>query len=602
MNRKRRRTEAKLGQTSSQLFQRGNALYGQRKIDEAVATYRQAISIKPDYVEAHYNLGVALYRQRKFDEAIAAYSQAISIKPGLSEAHYNLGVVLSDQGKLDEAAAAYRQAISIKPDYAEAHSNLGSALALLGKLDEAVAACRQAIGIKPDYAEAYNNLGGALRDQGRVDEAVAMCRRAIGIRPDHAVIRSNLLFSLNYMADQTPEMLYAAHKAWDKAHAPALAGSDLCFPNPADLDRRLRIGYVSPDFREHSMSFFVAPLLASHDSSAVETVCYADVAREDHVTRQLRALADRWVNIRGLDTGAVVQQIRADKIDVLVDLAGHTNNNRLSVFARKPAPVQFTWLGYLNTTGLSAIDYRITDPVADPAGAENFHSETLVWLPRCFVCYRPPDQVGPVIPPPFRRLSHITFGSFNNIAKVGPQVVALWAHLLLAVPGSRLLLKTNALSSPAVRERIARMFAEKGIVNDRLTLEGWTKSPGHLDHYGRVDIALDPFPYNGGVTTCETLWMGVPVVTLRGDRPSARIGASLLDAVKLADLIADHPQAYVAIASALAHDENRLEALRAGMRERVRASSLCDAEGFAREMEAAYRRAWRARCVRLAGG
>jgi protein O-GlcNAc transferase len=218
-----------------------------------------------------------------------------------------------------------------------------------------------------------------------------------------------------------------------------------------------------------------------------------------------------------LDTGAVVQQIRADKIDVLVDLAGHTNNNRLSVFARKPAPVQFTWLGYLNTTGLSAIDYRITDPVADPAGAENFHSETLVWLPRCFVCYRPPDQVGPVTPPPFRRLSHITFGSFNNIAKVGPQVVALWAHLLLAVPGSRLLLKTNALSSPAVRERIARMFAEKGIVNDRLTLEGWTKSPGHLDHYGRVDIALDPFPYNGGVTTCETLWMGVPVVTLRGD-------------------------------------------------------------------------------------
>src|SRR6516225_409716 len=365
----------------------GDALMGQGKFGEAVAACRQAIGIKPDLAEAHSNLGNALFGQHKLEEAVAAYRQAISIKPDFAEAHSNLGNALSGQGNLDEAIAACRRAIGIKPDFAKAHSNLGSALAAQGKLDEAVAAYRRAIGIRPDLAEAHSNLGNALFGQHKLGEAVAAYRQAIGIRPDFAGAHSNLLLCLNYDDKLTNDHLFAAHREWDERYGER-APTFTTYDNDRNATRRLRIGYLSPDFRQHSVAYFVEPLLRGHDRQKVEVFCYAEMTWPDSVTTRLQGLADHWLVTVGLSDQRLAERIRCDGIDILVDVAGHTGNRLLVVFARKPAPVQVTWLGYPNTTGLKALDYRLVDAVTDPVGeADVWASETLVRLEDGFVCY-----------------------------------------------------------------------------------------------------------------------------------------------------------------------------------------------------------------------
>ena len=365
----------------------GTALQQAKRADDAAMAYEKALALKPDLAEVHSNLGIALKEQGKLDEAVARYEQALACKPDFAEAHSNLGTVLKDQGKLDEAVACYRRALVLKPDFAEAHSNLGNALEDQGKLDEAVAAYRQAIGIKPDLAEAHSNLGNALKDQGKLDEAVAAYRQAIGIKPDYAEAHSNLLFSLNYGDKSTAYHLFAAHREWDERYGRQVS-RPTAYANVREAARRLKIGYVSPDFRAHSVAYFVEPLLKGHDRQAVEVFCYAEVKRPDTVTAHLQGLADHWLATVGLSDEELAERIRADGIDILVDLAGHTANNRLRVFARKPAPVQVTWLGYPNTTGLEAIDYRLVDAVTDPFGeADAWASETLVRLEGGFLCY-----------------------------------------------------------------------------------------------------------------------------------------------------------------------------------------------------------------------
>jgi protein O-GlcNAc transferase len=575
----------------------GNALAAQGELDEAITAFRQAIRIKPNYAQAHSNLGNALNDQGKLDEAVAACRQAISIKPDLAEAHSNLGVALNDQGKLDEAVAAYHQAIRIKPDYAGAHSNLGNALKDQGKLDEAVAAYHQAIRIMPDYAGAYSNLGNALLNQGKLDEAVAAYRQAIRIKPDLAQAHSNLLFSLSYDDKSTADQLFAAHREWNEQHGRQVS-RPTAYSNDREMGRRLKIGYISPDFRDHSVAYFVEPLLKGHDRQAVEVFCYAEVKRRDAVTANLQTLADHWLVTVGLSDEELAERTRTDGIDILVDLAGHTGENRLLVFARKPAPVQVTWLGYPNTTGLKAIDYRLVDAVTDPVGeADARASETLVRLEGGFLCYGGLKDAPEPIVPPCLKTGTVTFGSFNNPAKVSAATFDAWATLLSRLPQARLLLKGTPFADAATRALFLARFGERGVAAERVELEAFLPgTAAHLAAYHRVDIALDPFPYNGTTTTCEALLMGVPVVTLRGDRHSGRVAASLLSQIGLTNLIANSVEEYVETALALAGNPGRLADLRRALRPRMAASRLCDGQAFARKMEAAYRTMWRHWC------
>ena len=575
------------------LYNLGNLLAGQGRADEAVAAYRRAVAIDPGFPPAYVNLGNALLLQGKADEAVAAYRHALASHPGFAEAYYNLARALKDQGKTDAAAAAYRQALDIDPGNAPALNGLGMALKAQGKLAEAATAYRRALDIDPDFSEASNNLGNALVEQGRINDAIASYRRALAVKPGDAEVHSNLLLSLNYLADMPPKEVFEAHLEWGKAHGAPPPASERPLPSPARQDERLRVGYVSPDFRTHSVAYFLEPLLAAHDSAAFEVFCYPCDRRADATTRRLRRAAAHWHPIAGLSDDDALRLIREDGIDILVDVAGHTANNRLPLLARKPAPLQFAWLGYPNTTGLPAIDYRLTDADADPAGAENLHSEALIRLETGFLCYGG-DKAAPHIGPfPCLQRGYVTFASFNNLSKVGAEVVAAWSRILQGVAHSRLLLKGKALADGETRHAYGEMFAGHGIGPERLDLHGYMDHRNdHLGLYGMADFALDPFPYNGTATTCEALWMGVPVVSLSGERHAGRVGTSILNRLGLPELAATTVDEYVETAVGLAGRVDKLAELRRGLRARLKTSPLGDAAAFAGAVEAAYWWAW----------
>jgi predicted O-linked N-acetylglucosamine transferase (SPINDLY family) len=585
---------ANLGVAYSNL---GVMLMNQNMCDKAAAAFDQAIRFKPDHAEAHYNLGNVRKIQGKLDAAAAAYSEALRINPNLAEAYSNLGNTLAERGKFEESIAAHRRAVAIKPDSAEVHYNLGNALKDQGRLDDAASAYGHAINLNPEYAAAYANLGIVLMTQGRLDEALAAYRRAITLKPDDAITYSNMLVCLNYDDRQTPDQLFVAHRDWNERYGGCRPRTN-AYANSRDPERRLRVGYVSPDFRMHSVAYFLAPLFESRSRQAVEVFCYADVNRPDAVTAYLRGLADHWVSTVGMPDDALAERIRADCIDILVDLAGHTAFNRLDVFTSKPAPVQVTWLGYPNTTGLRAIDYRLVDNVTDPPGAaDTFVSEKLLRLPGAFLCYGGPIDAPAPSAPPCLKTGGITFGSFNNPAKLSPPTLDVWAQLLTRLPDARLLLKGKPFADEATCAYFVRRLNERGVAPERVRLVGWLPdSAAHLALYEEIDIALDPFPYNGTTTTCEALWMGVPVVTLRGERHSARVGASLLEHAGLADFVAGSADDYIRIAMALAANPAGLHDLRRTLRQRVMGSPLCDGRDFAGRMERAYRTIWLGWC------
>ena len=572
----------------------GAALSALGRHDEAAAAYRDAVRLKPDLAQAHYNLGTALDALRQPDGAAVAYRAAIAVDPGLVEAHSNLGNILSAQGHLDEAIACFRRALKLAPERAGLHYNLANALNNRGALEEAAAAYRAAIALKPDHADARANLAIVLMSQGRIDAADAEFRRALTLAPDNAYIRSNWLFCLNYKTDVSAEDIFAAHRDWETHLAPTPTAVHANNRTPA---RRLRIGYVSPDLRMHSVAYFIEPLLQAHDRRAVEVTCYAEVAKPDRVTARLETLADRWVSTVGMSDDELAARIETDAIDILIDCAGHTAHNRLKVFARKPAPVQATWLGYPNSTGLGAIDYRLVDAVTDPPGAADaLASEDLLRLSTGFLCYSG-DAPEPV-PQPCLTAGRVTFGSFNNPAKLSPTTLDAWAALLARLPDARLLLKGKPFADAATRDLYRERLAARGVAPARVELIGWTKaSAHHLKLYERVDIALDPFPYNGTTTTCEALWMGVPVIALKGNRHSGRVGASLLTHIGADEWIAETTEDYVTRAVRLATDPSQLKMLRKTLRARVAASPLCDRVAFARAMETAHREMWQAWCA-----
>ncbi|MDH3585247.1 MAG: hypothetical protein OER86_13635, partial [Phycisphaerae bacterium] len=436
-------------------------------------------------------------------------------------------------------------------------------------------------------------------EQTRLEEAADAHRRGMAEGTYGPAGRSNMLLCLNYLSSGTPQETFEAHREWAKQHAASEREQPPKFSNTPEPNRRLRIGYVSPDFRAHSVNYFFEPLLRAHDSSEVEVFCYANVRQADHVTARVQSRADHWRNLLGADDLEAAERIRRDEIDVLIDLAGHTAGHRLGVFSRRPAPVQVTYLGYPNTTGLGTIDYRITDDLADPPGKDDrWYSEALVRLPACFLCYQPPDEAPDISPPPCRERGYITFASFNNLAKVSPQVIQAWARILERVAGAKLMLKGKPLDDAGTRARFLDRFAERGIGPDRLELVGWVEGNyNHLTAYRDVDIALDTFPYNGTKTTCESMWMGVPVVTVRGDRHAGRVGATLLHHVGRDQFVAEDEDAYVAIAANLAERPGDLADLRRGFRDRLRGSELCDAARFARGFESALRQMWERWCA-----
>lgn len=564
---------------------------------ESIECFRKAIALQPGHALAYYNLGMALRGLGKVEEAANAFREVTRLAPQRPEAYINLGNALMNLGRMEEAAACYRALLKLSPSDAEALTRLGRIHHVQGHLEEAVSCYRRALQIEPKYASVYDNLAAALCNQGMFAEAMANHRKALELAPDDEIAHSNFLFTLLYLPEQNPDEILAEHRQWAQVHANVPGGIPL-HANSRDPERRLRVGYVSADFRSHAVGFFFEPLLANHDRNVIEAVCYSGVARPDTTTERLRNMASQWRDISGLGTEQVASMIRADGIDILVDLAGHTSGTRLKVFAHKPAPIQVTYLGYPTTTGLSVMDYRLTDGLADPEGEDVYYTEKLLRLPGAFLCYRPLENCPPVSPLPAMESGYVTFGSFNNLSKISPKVIGLWVKLLQEVPGARLFVKNPSLTDTATRERYYGLFEEQGATRDRVELQGRTVTQAeHLALYSRLDIALDTFPYNGTTTTCEAMWMGVPVITLAGKRHAGRVGISLLNNAGLGEWVAGSSEQYISLAAGLAGDMQKLAALRASLRQRVSDSPLCDGQAFARKVEAAYRKIWRAWCA-----
>ena len=574
----------------------GTALRDRGRLAEAVAAYQRAIQLKPDHAKAHNNLGLALSDQGRLDAAIAAYRRAIALKPGDAAAHSNLGNALKDQGRLAEAIAAHRHAIALQPDLAATYSNLGCALTAQGRLEEAIAAFHRAIALEPDLAMAHDNLSRTLKDQGRIDEALACYRRAVELKPDFIKAASNLLFTLNLHPDYDARAILAEHRAWARRFAEPLAASIRPHQNDPAPERSLRIGFVSPDFRDHPLGRLLLPLFAHHDRRQAQFVCYSDVRAADETTRRFQALAAEWHETANLDDPELAERIRGDGIDILVDLALHTAGNRLLVFARKPAPLQVTMLGMPGTTGLDTIDFRVTDVYFDPPGSHDAdYSERSIRLPHTFWCYQPPEDSPPVARLPAYKNGFVTFGCLNQLAKVSPHVLKLWVKILQSLPGSQLVLHAPA---GAHRDSVRALFADAGIAADRLGFDARVPLRDYLVRHHELDLCLDPFPYSGGLTTMDALWMGVPVITLAGRTAVGRSGVSILSNVGLTELIVETPEQYVACAVALAGDLDRLSELRGGLRQRMEASPLVDGKQYALDVEAAFRRIWRTWCNR----
>ena len=426
---------------------------------------------------------------------------------------------------------------------------------------------------------------------------MAAYRKALELKPDHAEAHSNLLFTLHYQPTCDREAIFAEHREWNARYAAPLAPKAVFHANPPVPDRQLRLGLVSSTFCRHPVGYMIVSALEAHDKSALEIYCYSNVVQGDDLTDRIRGAVHTWRSIVGMSDEGVAALVRDDAIDILVDLSGHSKGGRLLVFARKPAPVQVKWVGgQFNTTGLDAMDYFISDSVETPPGDDAWYTEEVVRLADGYVCYEAPDYAPMVSSLPALGCPYVTFGCFNNLTKVNRGVIALWSQLFDRVTGSRLILKSQQFNDADVQAHYRAMFAEQGIAPDRLDCLGHSPHPELLATYNDIDIALDPFPYSGGLTTCEALWMGVPVVTMPGETFAARHAGSHLSNVGLTDWVVETPEQYVALVERWCGDLTGLADLRDGLRPRVKSSPLCDAPRFARNLEAAYRRMWRTWC------
>ncbi len=573
--------------------QLGNVLKDQGRLGEAVACYRRAIERKPDFAEAHNDLGSALREQGRLDEAAACLRRALELRPHFPEALNNLGNALKDQRKPDEAIACYRRGLELKPDFAEALQNLGGALKDQGRLDEAIACYRRALELKPDFAEALYNLGSALKDQANLDEAIACFRRALELRPGYAEAHSSLLYTQIFCPGYDAQALYEEHCRWNQRYAAPLAKCIEPHPNARSPGRRLRVGYVSAHFCDHVVGRNLLPLFREHDRRQFEIFCYADLLRDDEITDRFRALADTWRDAGFEPRAACPAHSRRPHRYPRRSCSPHAAQPPAGL-GPQAAPVQLTFAGYPGTTGLAAIDYRLTDPYLDPPGLfDRCYSEESVRLPEAFWCYDPLASRPAVNPLPALERGRVTFGCLNNFCKINAPVLRLWARILKAVDRSRLAILA---ADGAHRQQALNFLQAEGVTPDRVAFFGPQPRPAYLQLYHRIDLGLDTFPYNGHTTSLDAFWMGVPVVTLAGPTVVGRAGLCQLRNLDLPELIGESAEQFVEIAVRLAGDLPRLSLLRATLRERMQASPLMDASRFARNIEAAYRAMWKRWC------
>ena len=583
----------------------------------AAKHYREALRRKPDLVAGHGNLGVAWLRQGEFQKAAQCFERVLRLHPNDASALLNLGYAAQAQGQTEAALRHYRQAIAAAPDhaeaynnaavlhlaaadfaqaldllqqavridpgYAEAHNNLGNTLRAQGRLGAAIEAYRTASSLQPEHAGVWNNLGNALIDRGDLEQGMAALEHAIAPEAHYPVALSNWLMALNYQPHITLDALHQAHAQFGPRFGTPSGASFKCTPGKA-----LRIGFVSPDFRQHPVAHLIEPVLASAASGVLEIFCYSDVAQDDAVTARLKAYGHAWRNIHGKSDTAVADMVRRDGVCILVDLAGHTAQARPSLFARRAAPVQVSWLGYFSTTGLAAMDYFIGDTVSTPIAWQPHFTEKLALLPHTRFCYRPPADAPAVAPAPCATGKPFTFGCFNNLAKLNPGVLALWSEILHAIPGSRLILRARFLDDEDTCQALVARWQAAGAPLDRIQMFGQVPHAQLLQAYAEIDLALDPFPFGGGMTTLEALWMGVPVLTLLGDRPAGRQSASFMQALELPQFVADSSVDYLRRAIEIPANPDALASIRETLRERMRASSLCDEQDFACAVEALF--------------
>ena len=597
---------------------------------DSAAAYRSAFELNTERGDLAARVAEIMVKAGRTEDAVAAFDLAIGLSPTDHRLRHDRGVLRATLGDSASAMVDLRAALAAAPDSAPLHylfaqcvmrmdGSLASEVrfarvsainplaieALIncgviaqGRYDVGGArrAFRRVIAIAPGDATAHGNLGALDMGLGRIPAAIRRTRRAMSVAPDWVEAHSNLLLTLGYV-DMDPALYFAEHRRWEARHAAPAYASIRPFVNDPDPDRRLRIGYLSADFFNHALGTNIAGAIEHHDRREVEVHCYAEVGLADGMTRHIQAIADHFVETQTLSDEALADRIRADGIDILVVVAGHTARNRLIAAARKPAPILVSYADF-STTGLEVMDYWLTDPIVHPeAGTEELFTETLMRIPM-MVLHRPIEVAPPVSSLPAPSRGHVTFGSFNNPAKIGDEVVALWARLLAEVPDARLMLKYRTVYEvPDVRDRLARRFADRGIDPARIIFAGGDLNrQAHLGLVGEVDIGLDPFPFNGCTTTFEALWMGVPVVTLAGRRFLGRMATSFLIHLGLPELVASDADAYVATAAGLASDLDRLSALRHSLRQRILASPLCDGPAYTRSIEVAFRAAWRRWC------
>lgn len=554
-------------------------------LGDGLSFVERSVALAPDVAEFRSNLASVLGSLARHAEALEHLHVATKLRPEYAEAWHNLGVALEHVSRFEEAVSAYDRALEFRPDYAEAHTHRGNALRRMGLTQESVAAHRRAIALRPDNADAYNNLAMASGELGEVEESLACYIKLTQLHPGSASFHSNLLVGMHYVGRYSPQELFEEALRWSRRHAQPPSARHR---NNRSHDRRLRVGYVSPDFCDHAIGRFMEPTLEHHNRASFEILCYSDVSRPDAHTHRLRGLADTWRQTIGMPDQALERLIVDDRIDILVDLAGHFAQNRLTLFARRPAPVQVAW-GYPDTVGFAAMGYRITDVHSDPPGVtERFHTERLVRLPHCAGCYRPLADAPEVGPLPVVREGRLTFGCLNNPMKMSGAAVSTFAAVLRRVPHSRLVLLGSVSAFPFVAGR----FARHGIERDRLQVASPRPRREYFELYNHMDIALDPFPYNGDNTTCDALWMGVPVITLAGETFVSRRGVSNLTNVGLREFIANSPEQYVDLAAHLAEDRSYLAKLRSELRWRMRCSPLTNARQFTANLESTYKQMW----------
>ncbi len=577
----------------SHLLESAKQAYMENNLEKAEEYFHEVISLEPNNIDAHFIIGLIASSNDRNAKALKFLEKAASLCDDNPNIFYNYGAILQRTAHYVKAAEQYKKALALKPGHKGALLNYSAVMLIMGKAKEAELAARKLHEVDPSDIFFLMNLGNSFKDQGQINESIDAYKKFLEKQPEHAIAGSNLLLCLNYSLLDA-ETIFQEHTEWEKRVKPGITVTTYPERHLDPEKSPLRIGYISGDFKTHSVAYYFEPILKFHDRTGFEVFCYSDVENPDMVTHRLQKLSHTWHDIHGKKNDEVIELILHDEIDILVDLAGHAGNKRISLFLNRLAPVQVTYLGYPNTTGISTMDYRLTDVWADPEGIEKYYTEKLYRLKDGFLCYRPVADAPSVSEAPVKSNGYITFGSFNNLPKINPSTIEVWSNILKAVPHSKLFMKTKPFKDEWVQDQYRNLFNAQGIENDRMQFSAFASSiPDHLDTYSNIDMALDTFPYNGTTTTCEALWMGVPVVSLIGNRHAGRVGYSLLSRIGLPSMVAENVEKYIGIATFLSSDIDRLSKLRKGLRTTIAQSPICNAIGFTKTLENAYRDMWR---------